>query len=54
MQMLGKRSDEGKLEGLGWIDADIIKFDENLIKLESLLNEAIIPLLFNYLLFILL
>lgn len=32
MQMLGKRSDEGKLEGLGWIDADIIKFDENLIK----------------------
>jgi glutamine amidotransferase len=32
MQMLGKRSDEGKLEGLGWIDADIIKFDTNLIK----------------------
>lgn len=32
MQMLGKRSDEGKLEGLGWIDADIIKFDVNLIK----------------------
>jgi glutamine amidotransferase len=32
MQMLGKRSDEGNLEGLGWIDADIIKFDTNLIK----------------------
>ena len=31
MQMLGKRSDEGKLDGLGWIDADIIKFDPNLI-----------------------
>jgi glutamine amidotransferase len=32
MQMLGKRSDEGQLEGLKWIDADIIKFDTNLIK----------------------
>jgi glutamine amidotransferase len=32
MQMLGKRSDEGTLDGLGWIDADIIKFDSNLIK----------------------
>lgn len=32
MQMLGKRSDEGKLDGLGWIDAEIIKFDANLIK----------------------
>ena len=32
MQMLGKRSDEGKLDGLGWIDADIIKFDTNIIK----------------------
>ena len=31
MQMLAKRSDEGKLEGLSWIDADIIKFDLNLI-----------------------
>ena len=31
MQMLGKRSDEGQLEGLNWIDADIIKFDTNLI-----------------------
>lgn len=31
MQMLAKRSDEGKLEGLGWIDADINKFDFNLL-----------------------
>ena len=26
MQMFGKRSEEGKLEGLGWIDADVVKF----------------------------
>ena len=32
MQMMGNRSDEGKLEGLKWIDAEIIKFDENLIQ----------------------
>jgi glutamine amidotransferase len=32
MQMMGNRSDEGKSNGLGWIDADILKFDENLIK----------------------
>ena len=31
LQMMGNRSDEGKLDGLGWIDADILKFDENLI-----------------------
>lgn len=31
MQMMGNRSDEGKLDGLGWIDADILKFDESLI-----------------------
>jgi glutamine amidotransferase len=31
MQMMGNSSDEGKLEGLRWIDADILKFDENLI-----------------------
>jgi len=31
MQMMGNRSDEGKSYGLGWIDADILKFDENLI-----------------------
>jgi imidazole glycerol-phosphate synthase subunit HisH len=27
MQMLAKRSDEGSLEGLGWIDAEVKKFD---------------------------
>jgi glutamine amidotransferase len=32
MQMMGKRSDEGVTEGLKWIDAEILKFDENLIK----------------------
>lgn len=31
MQMMGNRSEEGKSVGLGWIDADILKFDENLI-----------------------
>ena len=31
MQMMGKRSDEGKMLGLGWIDAEVLKFDENLI-----------------------
>ena len=28
MQMMGNSSDEGKLRGLGWIDASIKKFDE--------------------------
>ena len=28
MQMMAKRSDEGKLPGLGWIDADVYRFDE--------------------------
>ncbi len=32
MQMMGNRSDEGKLEGLKWIDGDILKFDEKLIQ----------------------
>jgi glutamine amidotransferase len=32
MQMMGNRSDEGASEGLKWIDADIIKFDESLIQ----------------------
>ncbi len=31
MQMLGNSSDEGNLPGLGWIDAEIKKFDENTI-----------------------
>lgn len=32
MQMMGKSSDEGTMEGLGWIDATIKKFDETRIK----------------------
>lgn len=32
MQMMGNRSDEGKEEGLKWIDGDILKFDEKLIQ----------------------
>lgn len=32
MQMMGNRSDEGKTQGLNWIDADILKFDESLIR----------------------
>lgn len=31
MQMMGNRSDEGISEGLHWIDADVLKFDEKLI-----------------------
>lgn len=29
MQMMAKRSDEGRLEGLGWIDADVRRFDDS-------------------------
>jgi glutamine amidotransferase len=32
MQIMGNSSDEGKLEGLKWIDSEIKKFDESLIK----------------------
>lgn len=32
MQMMGNRSDEGKMEGLKWIDSDILKFDESKIQ----------------------
>ena len=32
MQMMGNKSDEGVMEGLKWIDADILKFDESKIK----------------------
>jgi glutamine amidotransferase len=28
MQMMANRSDEGDMEGLGWIDAEVKKFDE--------------------------
>ena len=31
MQMMGKRSDEGEMQGLAWIDAEVKKFDEKLI-----------------------
>lgn len=30
MQMMANRSDEGKLNGLGWINADVKRFDNNL------------------------
>jgi glutamine amidotransferase len=29
MQLLARRSDEGSLPGLGWINAEVKKFDEN-------------------------
>jgi glutamine amidotransferase len=29
MQLLGKKSDEGQLPGLGWIDAETVKFSAN-------------------------
>ncbi|MCW8965554.1 MAG: imidazole glycerol phosphate synthase subunit HisH [Candidatus Pacearchaeota archaeon] len=29
MQMMAKRSDEGQLDGLGWIDAEVKRFDES-------------------------
>ena len=29
MQMMAKRSDEGQLDGLGWIDAKVKRFDES-------------------------
>ena len=31
MQIMGNRSDEGKLEGLKWIDSEILIFDKSLI-----------------------
>lgn len=31
MQMMADKSDEGELEGLGWIDAEVKKFDESTI-----------------------
>jgi len=35
MQMLAKSSDEGKLDGLGWIDASVKKFDESEIRFKT-------------------
>jgi glutamine amidotransferase len=32
MQMMGNKSDEGNLDGLKWIDAEILKFDSELIQ----------------------
>lgn len=29
MQMMARRSDEGNLDGLGWIDAEVKRFDES-------------------------
>jgi glutamine amidotransferase len=31
LQIMGNRSDEGELDGLNWIDSEILKFDERLI-----------------------
>ena len=31
MQMMARKSDEGILDGLGWIDAEVKKFDESTI-----------------------
>ena len=35
MQMMGNNSEEGKLKGLQWIDANILKFDESKIKYKT-------------------
>ncbi|TKC05272.1 imidazole glycerol phosphate synthase subunit HisH [Pedobacter frigoris] len=35
MQMLANSSDEGRLPGLGWIDATVKKFDETKIKFKT-------------------
>lgn len=29
LQMMAKSSEEGKLPGLGWVDADVLRFDES-------------------------
>jgi glutamine amidotransferase len=28
MQMMARRSEEGRLPGLGWVDADVVRFDQ--------------------------
>lgn len=35
MQMLARRSDEGEQAGLGWIDADVRRFDEGAFKQQT-------------------
>jgi len=51
MQMMGNRSDEGGADGLKWIDADILKFDEKLInhrtKLPHMGWNDVIPIVEN-------
>jgi glutamine amidotransferase len=32
MQMMALRSEEGRLPGLGWVDAEVLKFDVALLK----------------------
>jgi glutamine amidotransferase len=32
MQMMAHRSDEGKMTGLGWIDAEVKRFDDTLLR----------------------
>ena len=32
MQMMGKGSEEGASDGLNWVDAQVLKFDESLLK----------------------
>ena len=32
MQIMGMRSDEGQLPGLGWIDGEVLRFDTNIFK----------------------
>ena len=35
MQMMARRSDEGELPGLGWIDAEVKRFDETLFRQQT-------------------
>jgi imidazole glycerol-phosphate synthase subunit HisH len=35
MQMMGKRSEEGQEEGLGWLDAEVKRFDESTFTQET-------------------
>ena len=37
MQMMARSSEEGVLQGLGWLDATVVKFDTNLYKSHSYL-----------------
>jgi glutamine amidotransferase len=35
MQMLASKSDEGKMEGLGWVEGEVKRFDESKIKFST-------------------